>query len=337
MKRRRRVFFTSGMILLATLFVTTSAGCSNNFITSQDGQISSTPSAVASNSPAAPAYSTPAPSQTLFPEPSVKPTALPTSAKWNPYESSWYDSDWVELDPVTHRYKAVPRTPPPGYTPPKVASMTKDQWIASHQDSTDNIDIALITYYKALIEYVEKNELYITERSNWEVGQGEGGPLTILTDLGISNLQRLIDRVQWENPLVVNLEIAVCRLCRANSSNIGFTEKQVEGWRQEFATKIVIANSEVNQIALALKSGSPDEKLITYRMGKLGILALPEVYELVINQGNTDLIKYLPDILPLDKMKTYNIQAGQMDDEMLKEALRSCSDDIKIIQTLHVD
>jgi hypothetical protein len=41
--------------------------------------------------------------------------------------------------------------------------------------------------------------------------------------------------------------------------------------------------------------------------------------------------------MPLDKMKSYNIQAGKTDDATLKQALKTCQDDIKIIQTLRAN
>jgi hypothetical protein len=334
---KRRVHEIICCILIVTFFVTVMASCSADLATSQGNQLSSTMSPVMKNSPATPPSSNLPPSPSLFLEPSVKPTALPFSAKWNPYDGSWYDSAWVELDPVTQKYKAVPRTPSPGYTPPNVAKISQADWIANHQDSMDEIDITIIKYWQAMEKYREKK---MNEDPNWmarswfDVGQEEGGPLIILTDLGIFNVQNLIDRVQWENPFVVNLEIAICKLCRTNSINIGFTEKQVAGWRQEFTQKIIEAKPDVNQIALSLKTSSYDEQFIKITFNKLGILALPEVYEFVVNQGNTALIKYLPDILPLDKLKTYDIQKVQMEDKTLKQALESCVDDIRIIKTL---
>jgi hypothetical protein len=168
---------------------------------------------------------TPDAAPTLHPEPSVKPTGLPSYANWNPYRGAWYDSSYVELDPGTHEYKFIPLPTPSQFLTGKVATQSMEEWIALHKNSTNEVDMAIIKYYRALPAYIDKlkqEDPYFGARSTWEVGQGEGGPLTILTDLGIPKLQTLLDRVQWENPLVVNIEIAVSYISRSRSSKIGF-------------------------------------------------------------------------------------------------------------------
>jgi hypothetical protein len=341
MNNKRIVNNTLSMFLLIILFSIVLTGCSYDYASPQDSQISSIPSTATSNAPAAPAASTPAPSHSPFPEPSVKPTALPASAKWNPHDGSWYDSAWVELDPVTHRYKAATRTLPPGYTPPEGASITANEWIELHKDSKDEIDIAIMKYHQELRKYIEKQKKEDPDwmaRSNIPIGGEEGEPLEILTDLGIPKLQGLLDRVDWKNPFVYYVEAAIERITRRTlTPGLGGWDYQVIAWKNDFSSKSSTAKSQVNEIIYSLAENQADDRFMQIRLGRLGILALPEVYELVINQGNTDLIKYLPDLLPLDKMKTYNIQAGQTDDATLKEALRNCAEDIKIIRALHVD
>lgn len=279
------------------------------------------------------------PTPTLYPEPSVTPTALPSSVKWDPYRGVWYDSSQVQLDPVTHLYKGVPLTVPPDYIPPKVASITIEEWITQHQNSTDEIEIAIVKYWRALSQDIERQKV---EDPNWmlhswiPIGAEKGGPLTILTDLGIPELQRLVDRVQWENPLVYYLEAAVDRITRRTLTLGGGRggDIQTNIWKKDFNDQASGAKSRVVELAQDIANNKVDNNSIQVTIGKLGIFALPEVYELVINQGNTDLIKYLPDILPLDKMQTYDIKSGVTDDSVLKQALLSCSDDIRIIQTL---
>jgi len=288
---------------------------------------------------------TPPPSttaSTLYPEPSVKPDCLPPEAKWNPYKGEWYNSNLIEIDPITHQYKKVPFTTPPGYILPKFASITGEEWIVQHQDSTDEVDIAIIKYSKALAEDIEKQKQedpYWMARSSIPTGSEEGGTLTILTDLGISQLQKLLDYTQWENPFVYYLEVATNHISRRTitSGGDGSGDIQVNKWRKDFNDQASGAASTVDGIVQDLTTNQVDERAIEIKFGRLGILALPEVYELVINQGNTDLIPYLPDILPLDKMQTHNIQVGVTDEDTLKQALASCTDDIKIIQTLNAD
>jgi hypothetical protein len=55
-----------------------------------------------------------------------------------------------------------------------------------------------------------------------------------------------------------------------------------------------------------------DEKAIKETIMGLGILALPRFYELLIEQDNKSLMQYIPMVLPLDKMISYNIQAIRM-------------------------
>jgi len=335
MKLREKTGLIGGLVLTAVFIIAILTACAPDAVAPQ-----ASPPASASVETPEP-LSSPAP--TLYPEPSVKPSALPSSVKWNPYTGDWYDSAWVELDPVTHEYIAVPRTPPPGYVPPKVASITVKEWIEQHQDSTDEIDIAIIKYHQALIDYgnslTEEERWHLGLRSDWSGTVGPAEVLAVLTDLGIPKLQGLLDRVQWENPFVVNLMIATNLISRRTitSGGDGGTDVQVAQWRQGFNDQAVSAREKVNVVARDLKSAAPDEKSIRKTFARLGILALPEVYELVINQGNTDLIQYLPDILPPDKMEAYNIQAGVTDAETLKQALADCAEDIKIIPTLHTD
>jgi hypothetical protein len=329
MKLKRKTGIIAILALIVIFIISIITACATDTVTPQASQLAF--SSIKTTEPVS------APTPSLFPEPSMKPSALSSSVKWNPYRGEWYDSSEVELDPTTHDYKGLPFTIPPGYIPPKVASITAEEWIAQHQESTDTVNIAIINYYRELVKYIETNNLHLSDRSNWQVGQGEDGPLTILTDLGISRLQKLIDRVQWENPFVVNIEIAICEICRTRSSNIGGTEPQVNGWTREFDANISSAKLQIGEISQELKTTTPNEKAIQEKIWRLGIFALPEVYELVINQGNTDLVEYLPDILPLDKVKSYNIQTGLTDDATLKQALTSCVEDIKIIQTLHTN
>jgi hypothetical protein len=335
-KRKTGLIF--GLLLIAMSILTMSTSCSRDETALQGNQplAATTQKSIQTPQPLS------SPTSTLFPEPSVKPTALPSSAKWNPYTGDWYDSSEIEPDPVTHKYRNVPRTIPPGYIPPKGASITGEEWIAQHKDSTDEIDIAMISYHQELVKVVEKRKKedpYWMIRSNIPIGAEEGGPLTILTDLGMPKLQALLDRVQWENPFVYYLEVAINRITRRTITHggDGSWDYQVNAWKKDFNDQASSAKSQVDGIALDLAENQADAKSIEVKFARMGILALPEVYELVINQANTDLIKYIPDILPLDKMKAYNIQAGQTADETLKQALKSCSDDIKIIQTLHTD
>lgn len=278
----------------------------------------------------------------IYPEPSVKPTGLPSEAKWNPYTNGWYDSSSFEYDPVTNSYKDIPGPLPPQFQNAKSATQTSKEWIEQHQNSTDEIDIAIIQYLQAIGPYREK--LRKEDPTRYEdhgvvtIGQEEGGPFELLTGLGIPKLQGLVDKVQWENPFVALIEIAVEDICRNVSSSIGPLDFQVTKWKQVFNEKASgTYKYKVSVIAQELSAGTVNEKTTHWRFTMLGIFALPEVYELVINQGNTDLIKYLPDILPLDKMKEYNIKAGETNDAALKQALASSKNYIAIIKTLHAD
>lgn len=308
---RNKIIFAS-LILIFTLITPGLVGCSSS--------IASAPA--------------------MYPEPSVKPLGLRPWAKWNPETNAWYDPTRFEWDPVTKKYKDIPH-----YSSKiqigKNTTQTPMEWIEQHQNSTDEVDIAVISHYSALIKYIEiqrkENPNYI-EGPGHEVGQAEGGPLEILTVFGTAGLQKLVDKVQWENPFVVNLEFAVDKICRTKSNQIGGMDYQVDGWKKVFNDRVSGAKSQVDDIALQLLNKTADEKVILHKVQyDLGIFALPEAYELIINQGNTSLIKYLPDILPLDKMKEYNVVAGQTDDATLKQALASCKDDIEIIKTLHAD
>jgi hypothetical protein len=339
MKLSKRILNISSFILTIVLLVIGTIGCATDLSLPQTNPAGST-YVVSTNSTITVAV-TPYVTPTLHPEPSVKPSGLPSYAKWNPYKGAWYDSSWVELDPVTHEYKNLPQPTPTEYLTGKVAKQTMEEWIAQHKDSTDEVDMAIIKYYRALPNYIEKlkqeDPMKFESSSAWEVGQGEGGPLSILTDLGISGLQALLDRVQWENPLVVNIEIAVSYISRSRSSKIGFWDFQVAEWKRDFNERSSGAKGEIDGIVEDLARGAADEESIRIKFYTMGVLALPEVYNQVINQGNTGLIPYLPDILPLDKMSAYNIQAGTTDNTTLKQALADCVSDIEIIRTLHAN
>jgi hypothetical protein len=330
LKRNKRLIWGTGFAIIFIILISTA--CTQGTVEPQDKPLITSVQAIEPIS---------SPTPTLYPEPSTTPTGLPSSVKWDPYRNAWYDSSQVELDPVTHMYKSLPFTVPPDYTPPKVASITPEEWIVQHRNSTNEVDIAIIKYYEELTKYLEIKRLDPDwmARSSIDIGQGEGGPLTILTDLGIPKLQRLVDYVQWENPFVWYLEAVTDRIMRRTltSGLLGHGDTQVNAWKQDFNDQASNAKSKVDGIDNDLVNNTADDKTIKTTFSRLGIFALPEVYELVINQGNTRLIKYLPDILPLDKMKSYNIKSGETDETILKQALQSCSEEIKIIQTLHAN
>jgi hypothetical protein len=231
MRGRRKTYLLFGLSL-ASFFVMILTACATDAVAPQGNPTLSTPIQISMQTPNHPPSK---PTPFLHPEPSVRPLSLPVAAKWNPYVGEWYDSGWVELDPITHEYIMVPHTPPPGYIPPKGASITVDKWIALQQNSTDEVDVALINYWQALAKDIEKQKLedpFWMARSSIPTGSEVGGPLTILTDLGIFKLQELVDRVQWENPLVYYVETASDRISRRTMILGGSLDFQVAQWRK---------------------------------------------------------------------------------------------------------
>ena len=153
---------------------------------------------------------------------------MPASAKFNPETGNYFDSDFFEWDTNTQTYTDKPAQIPENYQPPRVATMTVEEWANSHKDSTDEIDIALLKYTEAMNEYM-KNHPELMASSRWEVGQ-DGGPLTILTDLGVVKLPELLKHVNWEDPFVVPVMIAIEQICKTRIGDIYTDEVGVANW-----------------------------------------------------------------------------------------------------------
>ncbi len=338
MKLKKGMTVSGYLFLISSIIITGLAACIESSAAPYDGQTTSGQGLVSTGSPA-PSSAIIPPTPILYPEPS-SPPGFSSIWKWNPYKNEWYDSRTDTWNPITQSYDTVIPPLPPEYLSGKYATQTIEEWLEEHRDSTDEIDIALLKFYPALLQWDEKQRREDPDyqmHPAFDYGPSVGGPLEILTSLGIPKLQKLIDKVQWENPCVKELEIAIDRTCRASIIPISQWDFEVADWKKDLNDKVANSRLKVSVIIQDIASGKADEKTAHEKFSSLGIFALPEAYELIINKGNTSLINYLPDILPLDKMKEYNIQAGQTDDETLKNALASCKDYIEIIKTLHAD
>lgn len=274
-----------------------------------------------------------------YKEPANGREGLPSSVKFNPDTNEYYDSNLGEWDSnaQTYRYVEPKITPTPeGYIAPKYSTATLEDWINNHKDSNDPVDVALMKYFEAMPEYY-KNHPELGLSSKWEVGGEEGGPLTIVTDLGIKGLPQLLKYVDWQNPwnLTIVAEIAIDEICRTMTPYTGTDDQIVAQWRDAFNNRISNAKSKVDDIAQKLGKDLPvNDEEINNNFAELGVFALPSVYDEVVNKSNTQLVKYLPIILPEKQLNEFNLKTGVADNDTLKKALESCKDDVEVLKTL---
>lgn len=268
-----------------------------------------------------------------YKEPSTKPSGLPPSAKFNPEDGKYYDSDIVDWDSNSHQYVCKPQLPPANYQPKTVSTISGQEWINDHKNSVNEIDQAIIKYYYALQAYNEKHpELIFSSR--WEVGQ-DGGPLTILTDLGVGKLPELLKSVDYQNPFAVNIMIAIDEICRTLIGNTDPSKEGISAWELALKDKVNNANGILDSVVLTLKENpSNKDELINSKLTEVGIFGLPYVYDEVINKSNDALLKYADKVIPDQKLKEFNITGESKNLDSIKKALASCQDDIMVIQSL---
>lgn len=271
-----------------------------------------------------------------FKEPAVSPPGKPDYALFNPYINEYYDSRYVYWDQDTERYRPVQPTYTESTTPVTTNYYSTDDWVADHQNSTDEVERAFLKYVVAMDEYWKANPRFIL-RSDWVVGQEAGGPLTIITDLGISKVPQLLTYTEYDNPFTVVCKFAISSILRIEYG-IGDIYRGEEGariWKNAFDEKSKKGKMVVDNIVKSLDSSAPlsDEEIYN-QLDEVGLFALPAMAGEIKDKANTRLLKYLHKVLPEEKIKQYEISATVYDEVKLQKALKSCDAAIRVINAV---
>jgi hypothetical protein len=91
-----------------------------------------------------------------FAEPATPPPGLPDSARFNPDTGEYYNSSVVYWDPVRRMYLPVSQTPKTSVSHGRSATLSKDEWVAQHENSSDVVDIAIVNFYHACMELAKQ-------------------------------------------------------------------------------------------------------------------------------------------------------------------------------------
>ena len=110
-------------------------------------------------------------------------------------------------------------------------------------------EIALVpcAYEKEMEKYFEENP-ELTGSSKWEVGKD--GPLHIITDLGIENIEELLTHVEKNDPFTAPVMIAVEEMLESHIGNIDTSEDGIDVWKNELEIKLKNADTELKNISL---------------------------------------------------------------------------------------
>jgi len=266
-----------------------------------------------------------------YSEPQIRPSGLPTEAKFNSDKNEYYDSSSIEWDSAKQRY--IAKEQPVNITAENLQETSCKDWVNQHKDSTDPIDIALVKYSQEMEVYISEHPEFMFH-SNYEVGDN-GGPLNILTNLGVEGLPGLLKEVDVNNPFVIPVMIAVHDICK---TNIGYTLSDAAGvtaWKLSFNNKLSDARKVVMQIVQKLNNNvSINDDEINNLLATVGIFALPYFYDEVNNNSNSYLLKYSGKILPDNNLREFNIESGSQDSPVNKKVLESSTNEIKILINL---
>jgi hypothetical protein len=264
-----------------------------------------------------------------FKEPKVKPSELPASAKFNPDRGTYYDSDIVEWDAEKKQYKAKEKFDSTSTTK-KIKTI--DEWVNAHKNSTDEIDVVIIEYLKSYDKYKEEHpEIMLS--SKWEVG--EDGPLKVLTNLGIKKVPSLVKHLDGDSPISVPILIAVEKMCRTHIADIDPSYQGVNNWKKELITKIKQSKEKSQLIISEIKKNKKiDKNAIKSKFEELGVLALPIVYNEVINNSNDELTEFIPYVLPEKYMSLYNDSNESEKKDLAKDLLSKCKEEVDFINDI---
>lgn len=262
-----------------------------------------------------------------FTEPFKRPE-LPSTATFNPDTNEYYDSSLVTWNPQTNVYELKNEQMLSINEGKEKSSITTvEEIINVKKTSTDAFDLALVKYAKEMQEYLVKHpELRLSSR--WEVGQDEGGPLSIISELGVEGLPKIIEHISEDDPFAVAMMIAAEKICRTVISDINSSRQGVIEWKRDFQNKLINSKLETLDIVKKLNSNLIVNSEIEERTKGMGVFGLPYFYDEIINKSNKKLLKFAKNILPESRIK------NNMTEDELEVALKKSKGDVDVLISL---
>ena len=267
-----------------------------------------------------------------YEEPDEKPPGLSEWAIFNPETGHYYNSRSFYWDSERQIYVDKSQPIQEDTEPIHGNQISIEEWIEEYYDADDPMDVLLLEYREAMREYWEQHP-ELGAASYWVVGQ-DGGPFSMLTDLGPAGLPTLLEHVDSEDPFVIPVMSAITHICKTYIGPAYTSEKYTTEWRNNFYTKLNSATGIITGMVQEIAAGGVEDSEIITQFTELGIFALPAAYEEVMEKGNTALLDYVYYVLPETTLDKYCIAEGENDADVLNEALADTLSDIEVLRSL---
>ncbi len=263
-----------------------------------------------------------------------RPEGIPDTVKWNPDLGEYYNSDSFEWDTEIWGYRpkemnkriVIPDSHMLG------TYLSEDEYIEANSGTTDEVDKAVIKYYKKSREIV-----YPAVSYNYDPKEDPAFS-ELIANLKIKDFPNMISKIE-------NRHIASGRLMHAINEMAGakdlgkYVSGASENWLLHLKEKFALAESKVTKAAQKYKKSSNDEikKQVKDELESCGLLVLPYIKD-EIEAGNTAMIELLPNLVDkyfaegkdnqADRTKEYWDNWFEKHSEDIK-ALKAVAEDLK--------
>lgn len=274
----------------------------------------------------------------------LRPSDMPSYIRFNPETHTYYDSTQMQWDSKSKRYISIHQSPmqKTASSIPSISSDVfnnpetsppKEQRIAAK----DPVEEAIAHYQQEASLYFEKHP-ELAASSKWEVGLNEdgSGPLNVLIDLGLENLPHLFKHIKAEDSLCVPVMIAACEMTHSTTGVIDISDAGIQGWKNEFNSKIAKAQATINLIVSSSAEGNPvNFETVEEAWAFCGIFALPALYDELKSNPCSPVLNYMNSERLSDSLKTLMKDAYD-ENCTFKENLLKSEDWLTFVKNIYV-